>query len=416
MLRIGVVLGTCACDAPSVNVTCADGATLRDGRCDVVCSQSTQPCDDGNSCTDDDRCNDDHICVGVVRTCNTPPASTCTDGDTTYRTYASLGVCDPMGGDCVYEEVDISCPSCALACATPCSEGSCPGDDSGCLAGLCTGGTPIVCSQSALPEGTPCTLAAGGAGVCSGVGACVACLVDDDCAGNDLCEDNVCVAPVPPPPAALYWPIDCDIGGTCSSVGYPDVDDDGQAFNCGAPGYTGHDGSDIRFSWTQMDAGIDVLAAADGQVLWVFDGKYDRCPNAAEADCKAPTSPLSPNMSQGYAVCTPLGPYCGSGTGNCFWCFFGANVVVIRHQNTPGVFATRYDHLRNGSIVVTPGQTVTAGQKIAEGASAGNSTGPHLHFEVWGAGFYDPVEPWAGACGPNVDESLWEYDPPWSGP
>lgn len=41
---------------------------------------------------------------------------------------------------------------------------------------------------------------------------------------------------------------------------------------------------------------------------------------------------------------------------------------------------TLYAH--NSKLNVSVGQTVTKGQKIAEGGSTGNSTGPHCHFEV----------------------------------
>jgi murein DD-endopeptidase MepM/ murein hydrolase activator NlpD len=194
-------------------------------------------------------------------------------------------------------------------------------------------------------------------------------------------------------------------------VGYPDIDKNGVAFDCSAPGYEGHEGSDIQISWAAMDAGTDVLAAADGDVLWVFDGNYDRCPNAAEPSCQAPTLDMNPNVHSGYMVCTGASDaYCvGTAyTSGCFFCFYGSNVVVIRHPNHPTVFATRYDHLRRGSIVVTPGQHVVRGQKIAQIGSAGNSTGPHLHFEVWVGGFYRLAEPWAGACGPNTTASLWD--------
>jgi len=171
----------------------------------------------------------------------------------------------------------------------------------------------------------------------------------------------------------LTWPIECVPGRTCNShIGYPDINRDGRAFNCGAPGYLGHQGTDIGLTWAQMDKGVNVLASAPGEVLWVFDGKYDRCPNFSEPDCQA--------GPQGYRVCTQRGPYCGQGVGSCRWCFAGGNVVVMRHTGVDGVFATRYDHLKKNSIVVTEGELVEQGQKIAEAGSAGNSSGPNLHF------------------------------------
>lgn len=40
-------------------------------------------------------------------------------------------------------------------------------------------------------------------------------------------------------------------------------------------------------------------------------------------------------------------------------------------------------HLHKGSIIVKVGDTVKAGQKIAELGNTGWSTAPHLHFEIW---------------------------------
>lgn len=55
------------------------------------------------------------------------------------------------------------------------------------------------------------------------------------------------------------------------------------------------------------------------------------------------------------------------------------NYILINHNN--GLF-TLYAHGQNGSRTVSAGQTVKQGQQIMRVGSTGNSTGPHLHFEV----------------------------------
>ncbi|MFB9536175.1 MULTISPECIES: transglycosylase family protein [Streptomyces] len=63
--------------------------------------------------------------------------------------------------------------------------------------------------------------------------------------------------------------------------------------------------------------------------------------------------------------------------------------VVVRHGD--GRYS-QYAHL--SAISVRDGQTVTAGQRIGRSGSTGNSSGPHLHFEVrTGPGFGTDVDP-----------------------
>ena len=56
------------------------------------------------------------------------------------------------------------------------------------------------------------------------------------------------------------------------------------------------------------------------------------------------------------------------------------NCIIIEHKDG---FRTLYGHIRNGGIKVKVGDTVDAGQKIAEVGSTGSSTGNHLHFGVY---------------------------------
>ncbi|MFM9373625.1 peptidoglycan DD-metalloendopeptidase family protein [Streptomyces sp. Da 82-17] len=65
--------------------------------------------------------------------------------------------------------------------------------------------------------------------------------------------------------------------------------------------------------------------------------------------------------------------------------------VVIRHAD--GRYS-QYAHL--SALSVRAGQDVGAGQRIARSGSTGNSTGPHLHFEIrTGPGYGSDVDPLA---------------------
>jgi murein DD-endopeptidase MepM/ murein hydrolase activator NlpD len=62
----------------------------------------------------------------------------------------------------------------------------------------------------------------------------------------------------------------------------------------------------------------------------------------------------------------------GAGDGPAY-----GNAIVIKHAN--GTYS-QYAHLSR--IDVRVGQVVTTGQHIALSGNTGNSTGPHLHFEI----------------------------------
>ena len=151
-------------------------------------------------------------------------------------------------------------------------------------------------------------------------------------------------------------------------------DHDGTDWNCGTIRYGGHRGSDFGGGgFAGMDAGRDIVAAADGVVASVHDGEFDRC---TTSDCAG-----------------------GGGFGNH---------VRITHADGK---TTIYAHLKQFSVAVTEGQSVTCGTLLGQMGSSGFSSGPHLHFEVRAA---DNVahDPFDGACSspPTYWVDQWHYD------
>ncbi len=59
-----------------------------------------------------------------------------------------------------------------------------------------------------------------------------------------------------------------------------------------------------------------------------------------------------------------------------------SELVIIEHQVNGTTFFSWYVHMYPDGVFVTVGQQVKAGEVIAEVGNNGNSTGPHLHFEI----------------------------------
>ena len=152
-----------------------------------------------------------------------------------------------------------------------------------------------------------------------------------------------CVVLVMPPNivlAANYtWPVDKSIG-----------------ISSGFGSYSGHTGCDFACS-----IGHDVYAVADGTVV-----------TATDSGC------TGSHRSDGYPKCSK-GANCPATKLNKNGKGSYANWIIIRHGTN--VYSL-YAHLSTESLKVKVGDTVKQGQNIAKTGSAGNVTGPHLHFEL----------------------------------
>lgn len=139
-------------------------------------------------------------------------------------------------------------------------------------------------------------------------------------------------------------------------------------FRCDAMSRSSHKGTDFG-----VPLGTPVYAAAAGTVIRATDG----CSNS------------------GY-----LGNRCGGGFGNH---------VIVAHDNG---HSTLYAHLTPRSGLPTVGTRVGCGDRLGLSGNSGNSSGPHLHFEVRRAtdvaGYFaaGASDPYGGACS-SQPADLW---------
>lgn len=74
---------------------------------------------------------------------------------------------------------------------------------------------------------------------------------------------------------------------------------------------------------------------------------------------------------------TAVAASCGGTVAKAGW---GSGYGYVVYINHPDGRQTRYGHL--SKVLVSAGQTVSQGQRIALSGNTGVSTGPHLHFEI----------------------------------
>jgi murein DD-endopeptidase MepM/ murein hydrolase activator NlpD len=148
-------------------------------------------------------------------------------------------------------------------------------------------------------------------------------------------------------------------------------------FNCGVRTYNtsnyNHKGTDIYLwpAWWKMmaDGEVNVVAAAKGRIVYRVDGNFDR--------------------------------QCNFNSSN--W-----NAVYLQHSDS---LITWYGHLKKNSVTTKQvGDTVSEGEYLGKVGSSGNSTGPHLHFEVYDSGILR--DPYNGPCN-NSQPSLWQEQHPY---
>ena len=88
-------------------------------------------------------------------------------------------------------------------------------------------------------------------------------------------------------------------------------------------------------------------------------------------------------MHKGTDFAAPMGTsIMASGSGiitRARWCGGGGNCVKIKHNST---YQTIYAHMKSFARGIREGVRIKQGQIIGYVGSTGNSTGPHLHYEV----------------------------------
>ncbi len=188
-------------------------------------------------------------------------------------------------------------------------------------------------------------------------------------------------------PLLFEWPLKAS--GNLTDYGYhamsayvdhdPTYPNQLSDFNCGDLTYDtnsgyNHQGSDFfiwPFPWNKMDSDlVQIIAAAPGIIIDKQDGNFDK-------SCSMNNNP---------------------------W-----NYVSIIHGD--GSYAW-YGHMKNGSVTQKNiGDSIALGEYLGIVGSSGNSSGPHLHFQVFDQSS-NLIDPFAGTCNTLNTYSWWANQKP----
>jgi hypothetical protein len=151
-------------------------------------------------------------------------------------------------------------------------------------------------------------------------------------------------------------------------------------YNCGTRTYDtpsgyNHAGTDYflwPFEWNKMDSmDVEIISCAPGTIIYKSDNNFDRS--------------------------------CGFNSNN--W-----NAVYIQHSDGSVAW---YGHMKSGSLTTkNVSQTVAAGEYLGVVGSSGNSTGPHLHLEIYDSG-NNLIDPYQGTCNSLNTSSWWNNQRPY---
>jgi len=139
------------------------------------------------------------------------------------------------------------------------------------------------------------------------------------------------------------------------------------AFDIAKLGKTGltYSGDGTRFT-DYYAYGAQVYAAAGGRVIFAHDGEQE--------DPHAMRQPTETQEAYFRRLQTDQQHRLQAGIGA-----IAGNYVMMDHGNEE---YSLYAHLKPGSVLVRVGQSVGAGEPIGRLGSSGNSTEPHLHFQL----------------------------------